>query len=150
MEESMKNLKDLMGDDFAKANEGKNLVIYFYPKDNTKGCTTEAIEFTENKNEFEKLNTKIYGISKDSEKSHDKFTKDHNLDIELLSDVELELIKAFDVWKKKKMYGKEYMGVERSTFIFNKEGVLVKEYRKVKVKDHAKNVLDFVKEELND
>ena len=146
----MKNLKDLMGVDFAKANEGKNLIIYFYPKDNTKGCTTEAIEFTENKNEFEKLNTKIYGISKDSQKAHDKFTKDHNLDIELLSDEELELIKAFDVWKKKKMYGKEYMGVERSTFIFNKEGVLVKEYRKVKVKDHVKNVLDFVKEELND
>lgn len=146
----MNNLKDLMGKDFAKENEGKNLVIYFYPKDNTKGCTTEAIEFSENKKEFEKLNTKIYGISKDSQKSHDKFIKDHNLEIDLLTDEELELIKAFDVWKKKKMYGKEYMGVERSTFIFNKEGVLVKEYRKVKVKDHVKNVLEFVKEELND
>lgn len=146
----MNNLKDLMGEDFAKENEGKNLVIYFYPKDNTKGCTTEAIEFSENKTEFEKLNTKIYGISKDSQKSHDKFIKDHNLEIDLLTDEELELIKAFDVWKKKKMYGKEYMGVERSTFIFNKEGVLVKEYRKVKVKDHVKNVLEFVKEELND
>ncbi|MEJ8751140.1 peroxiredoxin [Mediannikoviicoccus vaginalis] len=146
----MNNLKDLMGEDFAKENEGKNLVIYFYPKDNTKGCTTEAIEFSENKKEFEKLNTKIYGISKDSQKSHDKFIKDHNLEIDLLTDEELELIKAFDVWKKKKMYGKEYMGVERSTFIFNKEGVLVKEYRKVKVKDHVKNVLEFVKEELND
>ncbi len=146
----MNNLKDLMGKDFAKENEGLNLVIYFYPKDNTKGCTTEAIEFSENKKEFEKLNTKIYGISKDSQKSHDKFIKDHNLEIDLLTDEELELIKAFDVWKKKKMYGKEYMGVERSTFIFNKEGVLVKEYRKVKVKDHVKNVLEFVKEELND
>lgn len=146
----MNNLKDLMGKDFAKENEGKNLVIYFYPKDNTKGCTTEAIEFSENKKEFEKLNTKIYGISKDSQKSHDKFIKNHNLEIDLLTDEELELIKAFDVWKKKKMYGKEYMGVERSTFIFNKEGVLVKEYRKVKVKDHVKNVLEFVKEELND
>ena len=146
----MNNLKDLMGEDFAKENEGKNLVIYFYPKDNTKGCTTEAIEFSENKKEFEKSNTKIYGISKDSQKSHDKFIKDHNLEIDLLTDEELELIKAFDVWKKKKMYGKEYMGVERSTFIFNKEGVLVKEYRKVKVKDHVKNVLEFVKEELND
>lgn len=150
MEACMNNLKDLMGEDFAKENEGKNLVIYFYPKDNTKGCTTEAIEFSENKKEFEKLNTKIYGISKDSQKSHDKFIKDHNLEIDLLTDEELELIKAFDVWKKKKMYGKEYMGVERSTFIFNKEGVLVKEYRKVKVKDHVKNVLEFVKEELND
>lgn len=146
----MNNLKDLMGEDFAKENEGKNLVIYFYPKDNTKGCTTEAIDFSENKKEFEKLNTKIYGISKDSQKSHDKFIKDHDLKIDLLTDEELELIKAFDVWKKKKMYGKEYMGVERSTFIFNKEGVLVKEYRKVKVKDHVKNVLEFVKEELND
>ena len=146
----MNKLKDLMGEDFAKENEGKNLVIYFYPKDNTKGCTTEAIEFSENKKQFEKLNTKIYGISKDSQKSHDKFIKDHNLEIDLLTDEELELIKAFDVWKKKKMYGKEYMGVERSTFIFNKEGVLVKEYRKVKVKDHVKNVLEFVKEELND
>lgn len=146
----MNNLKDLMGEDFAKENEDKNLIIYFYPKDNTKGCTTEAIEFSENKKEFEKLNTKIYGISKDSQKSHDKFIKDHNLEIDLLTDEELELIKAFDVWKKKKMYGKEYMGVERSTFIFNQEGVLVKEYRKVKVKDHVKNVLEFVKEELND
>ena len=146
----MNNLKDLMGEDFAKKNQGKNLVIYFYPKDNTKGCTTEAIEFSENKKEFEKLNTKIYGISKDSQKSHDKFIKDHNLEIDLLTDEELELIKAFDVWKKKKMYGKEYMGVEKYTFIFNKEGVLVKEYRKVKVKDHVKNVLEFVKEELND
>ena len=146
----MNNLKDLMGEDFAKENEGKNLVIYFYPKDNTKGCTTEAIEFSENKKEFEKLNTKIYGISKDSQKSHDKFIKDHNLEINLLTDEVLELIKAFDVWKKKKMYGKEYMGVERSTFIFNKDGVLIKEYRKVKVKDHVKNVLEFVKEELND
>lgn len=146
----MNNLKDLIGEDFAKENEGKNLVIYFYPKDNTKGCTTEAIDFSENKKEFEKLNTKIYGISKDSQKSHDKFIKDHDLKIDLLTDEELELIKAFDVWKKKKMYGKEYMGVERSTFIFNKEGVLVKEYRKVKVKDHVKNVLEFVKEELND
>ena len=146
----MNKIKDLMGEDFAKENEGKNLVIYFYPKDNTKGCTTEAIEFSENKKEFEKLNTKIYGISKDSQKSHDKFIKDHNLEIDLLTDEELELIKAFDVCKKKKMYGKEYMGVERSTFIFNKEGVLVKEYRKVKVKDHVKNVLEFVKEELND
>lgn len=146
----MNNLKDLMGEDFAKENEGKNLVIYFYPKDNTKGCTTEAIDFSENKKEFEKLNTKIYGISKDSQKSHDKFIKDHDLKIDLLTDEELELIKAFDVWKKKKMYGKEYMGVERSTFIFNKDGVLVKEYRKVKVKDHVKNVLEFVKEELND
>lgn len=146
----MNNLKDLMGEDFAKENKGKNLIIYFYPKDNTKGCTTEAIEFSENKKEFEKLNTKIYGISKDSQKSHDKFIKDHNLEIDLLTDEELELIKAFDVWKKKKMYGKEYMGVERSTFIFNKEGTLVKEYRKVKVKDHVKNVLEFVKEELND
>lgn len=146
----MNNLKDLMGEDFAKENEGKNLVIYFYPKDNTKGCTTEAIDFSENKKEFEKLNTKIYGISKDSQKSHDKFIKDHDLKIDLLTDEELELIKAFDVWKKKKMYGKEYMGVERSTFIFNKDGVLIKEYRKVKVKDHVKNVLEFVKEELND
>ena len=119
MEACMNNLKDLMGEDFAKENEGKNLVIYFYPKDNTKGCTTEAIEFSENKKEFEKSNTKIYGISKDSQKSHDKFIKDHNLEIDLLTDEELELIKAFDVWKKKKMYGKEYMGVERSTFIFN-------------------------------
>ena len=77
MEACMNNLKDLMGEDFAKKNQGKNLVIYFYPKDNTKGCTTEAIEFSENKKEFEKLNTKIYGISKDSQKSHDKFIKDH-------------------------------------------------------------------------
>lgn len=146
----MKSLKELMGEDFAEKNHGKNLVIYFYPKDNTSGCTAEAIDFSENKSKFQNLNTKIYGISKDSEKSHEKFKESKNLTIDLISDEDLKLIKAFDVWKQKKMFGKEYMGVERSTFIFNKEGVLVKEYRKVKVKGHVQEVLEFVEENFNE
>ncbi len=144
------NLKDLMNEDFLKENKGKNLVIYFYPKDNTPGCSQEAVEFSEKKDDFEKLNTKIYGISKDSEESHEKFKDKKNLAIDLISDEELSLIKAFDVWKKKKMFGKEYMGVERSTFIFNTEGELVKEFRKVKVKGHVDQVYKFIEENLND
>lgn len=121
-------------------------VVYFYPKDNTPGCTVEAIDFTTMKDEFDKLDTKIIGVSKDSVKSHQNFCTKKDLDLLLLSDEELDLIKAFDVWKLKKNYGKEYMGIERSTFILNEAGEIVKEYRKVRVKGHVEQVLNDVKE----
>lgn len=146
----MSNIKDYFSEEFINKYKGYNLVVYFYPRDNTPGCTTEAIDFTERKEDFEKLNTKIVGISKDSEKSHENFTKKHNLNLDLISDKEKVLHDKFDVIKLKKMYGKEVMGTERSTFIFNVDGELVKEYRKVRVKGHVEDAYNFLKEYLND
>ncbi len=144
----MSKLKDFFDEEFLDKYKGKNLIVYFYPKDNTPGCTNEAIGFTEKVEDFNKLDTKIVGISKDSEKSHENFIKKHDLKIELISDPEKIIHEKFDVIKPKKLYGKEYMGTERSTFIFNKEGELIKEYRKVKVKGHVDEVYEFVKENL--
>lgn len=124
---------------------GKRIVLYFYPKDNTAGWTTEAQEFMEFHKEFEDLNTVILGISKDGLKSHEKFRDKYSIPFLLLSDESKEVHEQFDVLKPKKMYGKEYMGVERSTFIFDEEGNLVKEFRKVKASGHAKEVFDFIK-----
>lgn len=132
--------KDISLQDF----KGKNIVLYFYPKDDTSGWTTEALEFVELLDEFEKLDTVIVGISRDSLKSHAKFRDKYNLPFLLLSDETEEVHKIFDVMKIKKMYGKEYLGVERSTFVFDKEGTLIKEFRDVKPKGHAKEVLDFI------
>ena len=132
--------KDISLQDF----KGKNIVLYFYPKDDTSGWTTEALEFVELLDEFEKLDTVIMGISRDSLKSHAKFRDKYNLPFLLLSDETEEVHKIFDVMKIKKMYGKEYLGVERSTFVFDKEGTLIKEFRDVKAKGHAKEVLDFI------
>lgn len=145
----MKKLKDFFNEEFISNYNGKNLVVYFYPKDNTPGCTTEAIDFTEKLEDFKKINTNIIGISKDTEKSHEKFIKKHNLKIELISDSEKNLHDKFDVIKPKKMFGKDVIGTERSTFIFNSKGELVKEYRKVRVKNHVNDVYDFIKENLN-
>lgn len=128
--------------------KGKNVVLYFYPKDNTSGCTAEAREFRDLHDEFEKLDTVILGISRDSLKSHAKFREKENLPFLLLSDEDKKVHELFNVMKLKKMYGKEYMGVERSTFIFNKEGELVKKFRNVKAKGHAEKVLEYIKEEL--
>lgn len=125
--------------------EGKNVVFYFYPKDNTPGCTTEGQEFRDNFEEFKAHNTIIFGISKDSMRTHENFKAKHEFPFELISDPEEEFCKFFDVIKLKKLYGKEYMGIERSTFIVNEEGVLVKEWRKVKVKGHVAEVLEAVK-----
>lgn len=125
---------------------GKKLVVYFYPKDNTPGCTMEALEFTELKPEFDKLNTVVLGISKDSKESHEKFTEKHDLAIMLLSDESKEVHEKFNVLKAKKMFGKDYMGVERSTFIFDEEGNLIKEYRKVKAAGHAEEVLNYIRQ----
>ncbi len=125
--------------------KGKKTVIYFYPKDDTPGCTKEAIEFSELKKEFNDLNTVIFGISKDSIEKHEKFKKKHDLSVELISDVSGTICDSFSVWVEKSMYGKKYMGIERSTFLFDEELNLIKFWRKVKVKNHAKEVLESIK-----
>lgn len=142
-------LKETDGKDISlKDFKGKNVVLYFYPKDNTSGCTTEALEFMELHEEFDKLNTVIMGISRDSLKSHARFRDKYDLPFLLLSDENQEVHDLFKVMKMKKAYGREYLGVERSTFIFDKNGELVKEFRNVKAKGHAKEVLDFISDEL--
>ena len=120
------------------------LIVYFYPKDSTPGCTTQAVDFSALKNQFEALNTTIMGISRDSVKTHQNFTEKQSLSINLISDKEEVLCKHFDVIKEKNMYGKKVMGIERSTFIFH-NGKLVKEYRKVKAAGHAEQVLQDLK-----
>lgn len=121
---------------------GKNIILYFYPRDNTPGCSTEACDFRDNISSFTDSNTVIIGVSRDSLKSHNKFIEKFNLPFVLLSDENEELCNLFDVIKEKNMYGKKVMGIERSTFIINSNGVLVKEYRKVKVKEHVNTVLN--------
>ena len=124
---------------------GKNLVIYFYPKDSTPGCTTEGKDFRDNYKTFKKLNTDILGVSRDSVKSHENFKQKQSFPFELLSDPEEIMCKDFDVMKLKSMYGKEYIGVDRSTFLISSEGKIIKEWRSVKVKGHVDEVLDEVK-----
>lgn len=124
---------------------GKNIVLYFYPRDNTPGCSTEACDFRDNNNNFNDNNTVVIGISRDSLKSHNKFIEKFNLPFILLSDENEEVCNLFNVIKEKNMYGKKVMGIERSTFIINSGGILIKEYRKVKVKDHVNTVLNDLK-----
>ena len=134
--------KILSNDDFV----GKNLVIYFYPKDSTPGCTTEGQEFRDKYKIFKKHNTDIIGISRDSIKSHENFKLKQSFPFELLSDPDEKVCKAFGVMKLKSMYGREYIGVDRSTFIINDKGKVVREWRSVKVKGHVDEVLEAVKE----
>lgn len=124
---------------------GKNIVLYFYPKDNTPGCTQEGEDFRDLYKEFKKLKTEIYGISRDSLKSHEGFKTKYKYPFELISDPDEKLCNLFDVIKEKNMYGKKYMGIERSTFLINKDGRLSAEWRKVKVNGHAIEVLEEVK-----
>ncbi|SIS53405.1 peroxiredoxin [Neptunomonas antarctica] len=124
--------------------KGKNLVIYFYPKDNTPGCTTEGQNFRDLYSQFEKANTVIVGVSRDSLRTHENYKAKHSFPFELISDPDETLCQHFDVIKLKKLYGKEYMGIERSTFLIDAEGVLRNEWRKVKVKGHADEVLTVV------
>jgi len=128
---------------------GKWVVLYFYPKDNTSGCTREAKEFTEMKEEFKKLGAIIIGVSKDSPQSHTKFIEKHNLGILLLSDESHEIIEKYGAWGKKKNYGREYYGTVRSTFLIDPEGRIVKEWKKVRVAGHVEKVLNALKEEVN-
>ena len=125
---------------------GKNVVLYFYPRDNTPGCTTEACEFSANYDQFIKNDTVIIGVSPDSVKSHAGFIAKQNLKHILLSDEDKEISKLYGVWQVKKNYGKEYLGIVRSTFVIGKDGKIVKIYKSVKAKDHAAKVLaDLVK-----
>lgn len=128
--------------------KGQNVVLYFYPKDMTPGCTTQACDFRDNYDAFKDLNTVIIGISPDPIERHQKFIDKHELPFQLLADTEQEVAKQYDVWKLKKMFGKEFYGIERSTFILDKEGIIQKEYRKVRVKGHIEETLNFVKENL--
>jgi len=125
---------------------GKKLVIYFYPKDSTPGCTTQGQDFRDNFKIFKKLNTEILGVSRDSIKSHENFKLKQSFPFELLSDPDEKMCKAFDVMKMKSMYGKQYMGVDRSTFLIDEKGRIIKEWRSVKVKGHVEEVLSLVKE----
>jgi len=125
---------------------GKKLVIYFYPKDNTPGCTTQGQDFRDNFKTFKKLNTEILGVSRDSVKSHENFKLKQSFPFELLSDPDEKMCKSFDVMKMKSMYGKRYMGVDRSTFLIDEKGKVIKEWRSVKVKGHVEEVLSLVKE----
>jgi len=124
---------------------GKNVVLYFYPKDNTPGCSLEAMTFTRYKDDFENNNTTIIGISKDSCESHRKFIKNKNLNITLISDTDKKIQENYGVWRLKKFMGKEFMGTVRSTFLIDSEGIIRKIWDKVKVKGHVEEVLEEVK-----
>lgn len=129
--------------------KGKWTILYFYPKDMTPGCTTEALNFSEMSAEFEKLGASIVGVSKDSPARHDKFVEKHDLKVTLISDEEGKLCEAFDCWVEKKMYGKVYMGIERSTFLIDPHGKIREVWRNIKVKGHAEKVLEALKVEVN-
>jgi len=124
---------------------GRYVVLYFYPKDDTSGCTREALDFTGLKPEFDKLGAEIAGVSPDGVKAHAKFAGKHNLKVLLLADEAKAVLEAYGVWKQKKMYGREYMGVERSTFLIGPDGTVLHGWRGVKVTGHAKDVLAAIK-----
>ena len=124
------------------ALKGHPLVLYFYPKDDTSGCTREAVDFTVAAKKFERLGTAVVGVSKDSLESHEKFRKKHKLKSALGSDTELKAANAYGVWGEKTLYGRKYMGMERATFLIDAKGVVRKVWRKVKVPGHVEAVLD--------
>ena len=125
--------------------KGKNIVIYFYPKDSTPGCTLEGQDFRDNIRKFSSRNTRILGVSRDSLSSHEKFKDKQKFNFDLISDEDEKLCSIFDVIKEKNMYGKKHMGIERSTFLIDEKGILRNEWRKVKVKGHVEEVLEAVK-----
>ncbi len=124
---------------------GKYVVLYFYPKDDTPGCTVETNDFNKFYSKFKKLNCEVYGISKDNMKSHDKFKEKYKIKFDLLSDEEIKVLKKYKVWAKKKFMGREFMGIVRTTFLIDKKGKTLKVWNNVKVKDHAKEVLETLK-----
>ncbi|MFQ5602373.1 MAG: thioredoxin-dependent thiol peroxidase [bacterium] len=124
---------------------GRNVVLYFYPKDNTSGCTKEACGFRDLRAEFERVNAVILGVSPDSVKSHRNFISKYDLPFPLLSDVDKEVVQLYGVWQEKSMYGRKYLGVVRTTYVIDSEGIIRKIYPKVKVTEHPQAVLDFVK-----
>ena len=142
-----KNIKLIIDDKTVLTEKdllGKKVIIYFYPKDDTPGCTVEALDFTNFKKKFDKLNVLVIGVSKDSIQKHFKFIQKHNLEIKLASDEDGKLCKMFGVWVEKSMYGKKYMGIERSTFLFDEKLFLVHAWEKVKVKNHVEEVFNYI------
>jgi len=129
-----------------KSLRGKNIVLYFYPRDSTPGCTSEGQDFAANHAKFKRLNTVVLGISRDSVASHEKFRAKYNFPFDLLSDSDEKACGIFDVIKEKNMYGRKVMGIERSTFLIDAKGKLRREWRKVRVKDHVDDVLSAVRE----
>ncbi len=131
------------GGDFSLADAGgRNVVLYFYPRDDTSGCTREAVEFTAKAADFAAADTLVVGVSRDSVKSHDKFRAKHGLDVILLSDETGDVCERYGVWVEKSMYGKTYMGIERATFLIDASGTIRRVWRKVKVPGHVAEVLD--------
>jgi peroxiredoxin Q/BCP len=124
---------------------GSAVVLYFYPKDDTPGCTKEAIGFSERKPDFDQMRTRILGVSPDDTASHDKFKEKYGLSITLAADSEKEVAEAYGVWMEKSMYGRKYMGVDRSTFLIDQEGIIARVWRNVKVPGHVEDVLDTVR-----
>ncbi|MGE7622353.1 thioredoxin-dependent thiol peroxidase [Viridibacillus sp. NPDC096237] len=141
-------LKNELGElvSLADYNGKKSVVLYFYPKDMTPGCTTEACDFRDHYGDFSDLNTVVLGISPDNEKRHEKFIEKHGLPFSLLVDEDHAVAEEYGVWKLKKMYGREYMGIERTTLIIDENGVVIKEWRKVRVKGHIEAVLTYIRE----
>ena len=131
-----------------KKNKNKFLIIYFYPRDNTPGCTNEAKDFSKLYKEFKKLNCEIFGISKDSIESHQKFISKFKIPFQLLSDDKIIALKKYGAWGEKSMYGKKFMGIKRTTVLINPKGKIIKIWNNVKVKDHAKEVLNCLKEAI--
>lgn len=143
-------LKDTNGDAITLSKyEGKNVVLYFYPKDMTPGCTTEACDFRDQNDLFKEINTVVFGVSPDSVESHQKFTDKHELPFQLLADPDHEVSEKYGVWQLKKNFGKEYMGIQRTTYVIDQNGNVAKVWPKVKVDGHVDDVLAFVKDSLN-
>ena len=141
------NLKSTNGRNYSLTDSlGKYVVIYFYPKDDTPGCTTETKDFNKLLSKFKKLNCEIYGISKDNLKSHEKFKKKYKIKFDLLADEEKKVLRKYKAWGKKKFMGREFLGTIRSTFLIDKKGKIIKIWKDVKVKDHAKEVLETLKD----
>ncbi|MEG0439549.1 MAG: thioredoxin-dependent thiol peroxidase [Solibacillus sp.] len=124
---------------------GKNVILYFYPKDMTPGCTTEACDFRDAHGEFSNLNAVILGVSMDDASRHTKFIEKQGLPFSLLVDADHQVAESYGVWTLKKNFGKEYMGIERTTFLINEQGIVEKEWRKVRVKNHIEDVLNYLK-----
>ena len=141
------NLSSTSGNFYSlKDSIGKYVVLYFYPKDDTPGCTIETNDFNKLLTKFKKLNCDVLGISKDDLKSHNKFKEKYKIKFDLLADDEIKVIKSYKIWAKKKFMGREFMGVIRSTFLIDPKGRIIKIWNNVKVKDHAKEVLETLKD----
>jgi peroxiredoxin Q/BCP len=140
------NLSSTSGNSYSlKDSTGKYVILYFYPKDDTPGCTIETNDFNKLLTKFKKLNCDVFGISKDDIKSHNKFKKKYKIKFDLLADDEIKIVKSYKVWTKKKFMGREFMGVIRGTFLIDPKGKIIKIWSNVKVEDHAKEVLDTLK-----